>query len=107
MASMLPSQTDVPSGATAAPSHAIKREARRRVGLKLGLATHAMVFVLVNAGLMLAAAFTGGSQGRMTPIWGWGLGLAIHAAVVAARLTGGDVRNGMLRREIERLQRRA
>jgi hypothetical protein len=59
----------------------IEREARRRAGAKSGWMVHATVYAAVN--LLLAAIAL--SQGRgwfAFPLLGWGLGLAIHGAVV-------------------------
>ena len=86
---------------------ALERRAHRRVRLKLGFATHALVFVLVNLGLYTVSAWTGGARGRALPLWGWGLGLAIHGAVVLANLYGEGLRARMLQSEIDRLRRRA
>eukprot|EP01030_Chromulinospumella_sphaerica_P029494 gene29494-29933_t len=58
----------------------LERLARKRAGAKMGWYTHALVFVLVNAGLALLAALHG-QQGAVFPALGWGLGLAIHGAV--------------------------
>ena len=86
---------------------ALLRRARRRVGLKTGFATHALVYLLVNLGLAAAAAWHGGtSTWRLGPLLGWGLGLAIHGIVVLANLYGDGLRDGLLRSEVERLRRR-
>lgn len=84
----------------------LEKRARRRVALKLGLAVHATVFLLVNLGLWgLAQAF--GHAGRaLPPLAGWGLGLAIHAAVVAFKLAGEGLGARWVSREIEALRRR-
>lgn len=79
----------------------LERAARRRVALKFGLLAHASVFVLVNLGLWLLA------RRLPVPLWGWALGLAIHTAVVAFRLSVGEgLRERMLAREREVLRRR-
>ena len=80
----------------------IERQARRRAGAKMGLYIHATVYVLVN--LMLAAlSAAGGKHWAVFPLLGWGLGLAIHAAVVLMR-TGGAFEQ-MVQRERAALQR--
>lgn len=93
----------------------IEQRARRRVGLKTGFYTHALVYVLVNGGLfLLSLAGTWGfdvghgPMGRVwnLPLWGWGLGLAIHGIVVFLKLQGEGMRQGMVEREIEALKRR-
>ena len=92
----------------------LEQRARRRVALKTGFLTHALVFVLVNLGVYLLAHFggwwePGGRwQGRIVglPMWGWGLGLAIHGTVVFLKLQGEGLKQGMIDREIESLKRR-
>ena len=86
---------------------ALERRARRRVRLKTGFATHALVYVLVNLGLAAAVAWRGGdAPWRFGPLLGWGLGLGIHGIVVFARLHGDGLRDRLIRSEIERLRRR-
>lgn len=88
----------------------IEQRARRRVALKTGFYTHALVFVLVNAGLFVMSAFNGWGQrfghGSFFPLWGWGLGLSIHGIVVFLKLQGEGVRQRMLEQEIKTLQQR-
>ena len=81
----------------------IEARARRRVGIKLGFYTHALVFVLVNLGLFAVNAATGGHRWSHFPLLGWGLGLAIHGVVSFLSLQGQGVRERMLSAEIERL----
>lgn len=84
----------------------IETRARRRVGIKLGFYTHATVFVLVNLGLFALNTATGGARWSHFPLWGWGLGLAIHGIVTFISLRGEGVRERMLQAEIARLKRR-
>ena len=98
----------------------IEQRARRRVALKKGFLIHALVFVLVNAGLYLfwqlvSGGNSGGNSGgwgmrhgggHFFPLWGWGLGLAIHGIVVFIRLQGEGVTERMVDREIEAIKRR-
>lgn len=80
---------------------ALERAARRRVALKFSVLMHALVFTLVNLGLWL------GVPRAPVPLWGWALGLAIHATVVTFLLTVGDgLRGRMLAHEREVLRRR-
>ena len=83
----------------------IERRARRRIGMKIGFATHALVYVLVNLGLYAINSMTGDFRWNVFPLMGWGLGLAIHGAVVAVALLGDGFRERMLQGEIERLRR--
>ena len=82
----------------------LQTRARRRVGIKLGFYTHALVYVLVNLGLFVVDSATGGQRWSHFPLMGWGLGLAIHGVVVFLSLQGQGVRERMLSREIERLR---
>ena len=83
----------------------IEARARRRVGMKIGFAIHAFVYLLVNVGLYVLNSVTGGAHWSHFPLLGWGLGLAIHGIVVAASLTTHGLRASMLEREMARLRR--
>ena len=82
------------------------RRARQRVGMKIGLGAHAAVFVAVNLLLALINTQHGGMRWHLWPLGWWGLGLAIHAAVVLFALRGEGLRNRMIEREMDRLKRR-
>ncbi len=84
----------------------IEARARRRVGMKMGFYTHALVYVLVNLGLFAINTFRGGEYWAIWPMAGWGLGLAIHGVITFINLRGEGIRERMLKNEIERLQRR-
>lgn len=84
---------------------ALERRARRRAGLQLGWYVHAIVYVSVNAFLMLVAALDGRSWAAY-PALGWGLGLAIHGFVVFLLLGGGGLHQRLLARERQRLAAR-
>jgi hypothetical protein len=83
----------------------LQRIARRRASAKLGLYIHATVYVAVNAFLALVQ-----SQASPTHHWalwpaaGWGLGLAIHAAVVLLGASG--LRQRMEAEELRKLESR-
>ena len=85
------------------PRPDLERIARRRAGLKLGLYLHAALYVAVNLVLM-ALAFSTGRHWALYPLLGWGLGLAIHGAVVLALASG--LHERLVRAERERLARR-
>jgi len=89
------------------PYASVEALARRRVGMKMGFYIHALVFVLVNAGLYVINTVGGGPNWHFYPLLGWGLGLAIHGLVTFVMLAGGGLRERMLEREIESLKRRA
>ena len=82
----------------------LRRRARRRVGLRNSLGFHALVFVLVNLGLWAINAFGGGPRWHFWPLFGWGLGLAIHGIVTLLALHGEGWRERQLEREVERLR---
>jgi hypothetical protein len=80
--------------------------ARRRLKLKKGLAVHATVYLLVNAGLQLIDGLTGGRHWAVFPLAGWGLGLAVHAAVTWLALQTEDRQDDWLQAEVARLRHR-
>jgi hypothetical protein len=82
----------------------IESRARRRVGMKLGFYTHALVYVLVNLGLFAISSVSGRGNWHVWPLLGWGVGLAIHGIVTLISLRGEGMRERMLEREIERLR---
>ena len=89
----------------------LRAAAKRRVGIKMGFYTHALVFVLVNTGLYFINTVSnglgaGGMRWHHFPLFGWGLGLAIHGIVTFISLQGMGLREQMLEREIETLRRR-
>ncbi len=85
---------------------ALQQAAKKRVGLKIGFYTHLLVFVLVNSGLYLMNSFSGGQRWHQFPLFGWGLGLAIHGIVTFISLQGMGLKARMLEQEIETLRRR-
>lgn len=85
-------------------SESIDAIAERRASAKLGWYTHAAIYVCVISGLALIGVW----QGRYWPVapaLGWGLGLALHGLRVFAAGAGSSLRNGMIERERQRLQR--
>lgn len=84
----------------------LQQQARRRVRMKTGFFIHALVFTLVNLGLLTLHAVTGGERGLQVPLWGWAFGLAVHGTVVFTRLQTHGLRERMVAREVERLQSR-
>ena len=84
----------------------LERRAKRRVGMKIGFYIHAFVFIVVNIGLYAINSSTGGPRWSNFPLWGWGLGLAIHGIVTLVNLQGDGLRARMVDREVERLRQR-
>lgn len=84
---------------TSTLSPELEKQLRRRVGMRFGFLVHACVFVLVNAGLLLA-----GKSGAILglPTGGWIFGLLAHAAVVWLQPFGHDIRARMLEKERQR-----
>lgn len=74
-----------------------RETARKRLEQKLGLATHWLVYLAVNIGLVVAA---GGFAGSWWRILGWGFGLAIHTGYVLVEV--GEVKERLLERELAR-----
>ena len=72
---------------------ALYRQARRRYALKRGLATHAFIFVVINAGLIALNLLTAPQVlWFVFPLFGWGTGLLAHALSVWHIFAGGRER---------------
>jgi len=83
----------------------LKRIARRRIRARLGLYIHATVYVAVNAFLALVQSQTTPAIAwNLWPLAGWGLGLAIHGAVVLLGQSG--LRERMEADELRKLESR-
>lgn len=82
----------------------LERQARRRAGLRMGWIIHASVYVVVNLGLA-AMAFASGRHWAVFPLLGWGLGLAIHGAVVLLASPGAALHQRLLEQGRARLSR--
>jgi hypothetical protein len=84
----------------------LDRLARKRAGAKLGWYFHAAVYVIVNLFVFAMSQYAFGNRSwSIFPLLGWGLGLALHGASVWLIGAGGDVRERMVQKERERLQR--
>ena len=68
----------------------------------MGWYTHATVYVAVNSMLALISALDG-RHWAVYPALGWGLGLAIHGAVVYLVTGGGGLYQRLIQQERERL----
>ncbi|HUR87549.1 MAG TPA: 2TM domain-containing protein [Ramlibacter sp.] len=84
----------------------IERIAIKRASAKLGWYIHACVYVAVNA--FLYFSWNLGFRSRefnVFPMMGWGLGLALHFVSVFLLGSGSGLRERLVERERERLQR--
>ncbi|RVT84938.1 2TM domain-containing protein [Inhella crocodyli] len=86
---------------------ALRRQARKRVEMKMGFLVHLLVFVCVNGGLFLLSNLHDNARWHGLPFWGWGLGLAIHGVVTLASLQGADLRERLMAAELKALRERA
>lgn len=81
----------------------LERLARKRAAMRLGWWTHATVFILVNM-FLVGLSLMSGRTWAIYPFLGWGLGLAIHGAVVLLALPGGSsVMERLVQQERRRL----
>ena len=80
----------------------LERLARRRASARLGWYAHAMVYLAVNAVLMLMAFGTGRTW-ALFPALGWGLGLVLHGLGVWLWLGGGGLQQRLIDQERARL----
>lgn len=84
----------------------IETLARRRASAKLGWYVHAAAFVLVNALLFAMSRYAFGTRPwSIYPLLGWGLGLMLHGVSVFLLGSGDGLRERMVQREREALQR--
>ena len=80
--------------------------ARKRAGAKLAWYSHAAIYLLVNTALFLASHHGFGERRwSLFPVFGWGLGLALHGVSVFMLGSGSGLRERMVRKERERLLR--
>ena len=84
----------------------IERIAARRAGAKLGWYIHAAVYVAVNLFVFSMSQYGFGTRNwSVKPLLGWGLGLTLHGISVWFLGAGGGLRERLVQRERERLQR--
>ncbi len=82
--------------------NATEHLARKRAAAKLGWYIHAAAYIAVNLLLAGVAASTG-KHWAVFPALGWGLGLAIHGAVVFLLSGGAGLFDRLVQREREQL----
>lgn len=90
------------SNSSAALPDELEKLARKRAGMRMGWFIHLLVFVSVNLLLAIVSAASG-EPWMIAPSLGWGLGLAIHGAVVFLRSGGSGLHEALVARERERL----
>lgn len=78
----------------------LEHQAQRRASAQFGWLVHAGVYLAVNTGLLLLA-WAQGRPWAIFPALGWGLGLALHGAVVFAK--GSSLKQRLVERERRRL----
>ena len=84
----------------------IDRLARRRAGAKLGWYMHAAVYLVVNAAIFAMSQYGWGNRHWTPfPLVGWGIGLVLLGVSVFVLGRGSSLRESLVRRERERLER--
>lgn len=80
--------------------------ARRRAGAKLGWYVHVTVYVLANLVVFAMSTYGFGSRPwSVFPLLGWGVGVALHGVSVFVLGSGNGLRERLIQKERERLQR--
>ncbi|MDB5945968.1 MAG: hypothetical protein JWQ33_994 [Ramlibacter sp.] len=80
--------------------------ARKRAGAKLVWYCHAAVYVLVNLFLFSMSEYAFGTRRwSLSPLLGWGLGLGLHGVAVFVLGSGSGLRERLVQKEREKLQR--
>ena len=83
----------------------VLRLAERRARAKMGFFIHLAVYLAVNTGLIVLSLFALRHNGlAVLPAMGWGLGLAIHGAVVFFAGSGSSLHRRLVEGELARLQ---
>ena len=88
--------------ATALQNPALEQLARKRARAKLGWYIHASVYITVNV-LLAALSAMSGRHWAVFPAIGWGIGLAVHGAVVFLLAGGAGLHERLIERERSRL----
>ena len=84
----------------------LERLAHKRAGAKLGWYVHAALYLLINAVIFAMSTYGLGSRPwSWFPVLGWGLGLALHGVSVFVLGNGSGLREQMVQKERESLQR--
>jgi hypothetical protein len=80
----------------------LEQLARKRAGAKLGWYTHLCVYIAVNL-LLATLSYLSGRHWAIFPAVGWGIGLAVHGAVVFLVTGGAGLHERLIQQERERL----
>jgi hypothetical protein len=84
----------------------IERLAIKRASAKMGWYIHACVYICVNGFFILRALVVDGARPwNVYPAMGWGLGLTLHFLSVFVLGQGSGLRERLVQRERDRLQR--
>jgi hypothetical protein len=87
-------------------SEEIERLAQKRARAKLGWYMHAMLYVLVNLFIFAVSRYGFGNRPwSIYPLLGWGVGLALHGVSVFVLGASGGLRERLVQKERERIQR--
>ncbi|MFC1780268.1 2TM domain-containing protein [Patescibacteria group bacterium] len=81
--------------------------AREKVENRFGLLNHFVVYIIVN-GFMLGFDhfFTTKADWSYIPLFGWGIGLFIHALFVVFDEFAGNWKERMIKSEVEKLKKK-
>lgn len=80
----------------------LDRLARKRAAAKMGWYIHASVYIIVNL-LLAALSAMSDRHWAVFPAFGWGIGLAVHGAVVFLVTGGGGLHERLVQHERERI----
>lgn len=80
----------------------LEQLARKRAAAKLAWYLHASVFIAVN-GMLLVLSALSGRHWAVYPAFGWGIGLAVHGAVMFLRTGGAGLHERLVQQERARL----
>ena len=80
----------------------IERLARRRAAIRMGWYIHALAYIIVNLFLAWLSAMSG-RHWAVFPALGWGIGLAVHGAVVFMLTGGGALLERLVAQERRRI----
>ncbi len=80
----------------------LEQLARKRAGAKLGWYVHLCIYIAVNL-LLATLSYLSGRHWAVFPAIGWGIGLAVHGAVVFLATGGSGLHERLVQQERKRL----